>query len=201
MLTRRKLIQAGAAAGALGAAGPVFATALPYQPRIAPDLLSRARAALSQKRQYLRDTDVMAIADYSQASRDPRFYLVHTASGMVTSYHVAHGRGSDPQHSGYLNYFSNEPGSEASSAGAYVTGDVYYGKYGRSLRLKGLDYSNSNAEWRAIVVHAARYAEPEMLDQFGKLGRSEGCFALSQLSLQYVLQQLGPGRLLYSDKV
>lgn len=201
MLTRRNLIQAGAAAGALAASGPVFATALPFQPRIAPDLLARARLALEAKRPFLRDTDVMAIADYSQPSRDPRFYLVQTASGMVTRYHVAHGRGSDPQHSGYLNYFSNEPGSEASSAGAYVTGDVYYGKYGRSLRLKGLDHSNSNAEWRAIVVHAARYAEPEMVDQFGKLGRSEGCFALSQLSLQYVLQQLGPGRLLYSDKV
>ena len=36
---------------------------------------------------------------------------------------------------------------------------------------------------------------------FGKLGRSEGCFALSQISLQYVLQKLGPGRMLYADKV
>ncbi|HWH22235.1 MAG TPA: murein L,D-transpeptidase catalytic domain family protein [Allosphingosinicella sp.] len=201
MLTRRNLLKSGAAAGLVSAAPPVFASVVPPQPRINPGLLARARAALEQKRSVLRHTDVIGIADYSQASRDPRFYLVHTASGMVTSYHVAHGRGSDPYHSGYLNYFSNEPGSEASSAGAYMTGDVYYGKYGRSLRLKGLDWSNSNAEQRAIVVHAARYAEQDVIDQFGKLGRSEGCFALSQLSLQYVLQQLGPGRLLYSDKV
>ena len=201
MLTRRNLIQAGAAAGLMTAARPVFATAIPLQPHINPGLLARARAALQQKRPSLRDTDVMAIADYSQPSREPRFYLVQTASGIITSYHVAHGRGSDPQHSGYLNYFSNTPGSEASSSGAYVTGDVYYGKYGRSLRLRGLDYTNNNAEGRAIVVHAAQYAEPGMIDQFGKLGRSEGCFTLSQLSLQYVLQQLGPGRLLYSDKV
>lgn len=201
MLTRRNLIQTGASAGLMSAARPVFAAVAPVQPYINPGLMARARAALQAKRPFLRDTSVMAIADYSQPSRDPRFYLVQTASGMVTSYHVAHGRGSDPYHSGYLNYFSNEHGSEASSAGAYVTGDVYYGKYGRSLRLRGLDYSNSNAEERAIVVHAARYAEEDMIGQFGKLGRSEGCFALSQLSLQYVLQQLGPGRLLYSDKV
>lgn len=201
MLTRRNLIQTGAAAGLLTATRPVFATALPPQPRINAGLLARARAALQQKRPSLRDTDVMAIADYSQPSREARFYLVNTASGMVTSYHVSHGRGSDPAHSGYLNYFSNMPGSEASSSGAYVTGDIYYGKYGRSLRLRGLDYTNNNAEARAIVVHAAQYAEPQMIDQYGKLGRSEGCFALSQLSLQYVLQQLGPGRLLYSDKV
>jgi hypothetical protein len=201
MLTRRNVLQTGAAAGLVSAAGPVFATVAPFQPRINPGLLARAKAALEAKRPLLQYTDVIGIADYSQPSRAQRFYLLYTASGMVTSYQVAHGRGSDPYHSGYLNYFSNAPGSEASSAGAYVTGDVYYGKYGRSLRLKGLDYSNSNAEERSIVVHTASYAEPEIVERFGKLGRSEGCFTLSRLSLQYVLQQLGPGRLLYSDKV
>lgn len=201
MLTRRNLIQTGAAAGLLTAARPVFATVAPPRPYINPGLLARARAALDAKSRQVRDTDIMAIADYSQPSANPRFYLVHTASGMITAYQVAHGRGSDPYHSGYLNYFSNDPGSLASSAGAYVTGDVYYGKYGRSLRLRGLDHSNSNAELRSIVVHSATYAEPDIVSRFGKLGRSEGCFTLSQLSLQYVLQQLGPGRMLYSDKV
>ncbi|HWH16910.1 MAG TPA: murein L,D-transpeptidase catalytic domain family protein [Allosphingosinicella sp.] len=201
MLTRRNLLQTGAAAGLLSAAGPVFATVAPRQPYINPGLLERARAALEAKRPFLRDTDVMAITDFSQPSANPRFFLLNIASGMITEYQVAHGRGSDPAHSGWLEYFSNAPGSEASSRGSYVTGDVYYGKYGRSLRLKGLDYSNNNAEYRNIVVHSARYAEPEVAQQFGKLGRSEGCFALSQLSLQYVLQQLGPGRLLYADKV
>jgi hypothetical protein len=61
---------------------------------------------------------VIAIADFARPSREERFYLVRTDSGMVTSYHVAHGRGSDPAHSGYLDRFSNEPGSAASSAGA-----------------------------------------------------------------------------------
>ncbi|HEY0625983.1 MAG TPA: murein L,D-transpeptidase catalytic domain family protein [Allosphingosinicella sp.] len=201
MLTRRNLLQTGAAAGLVTAASPVFATVAPPQPRINPGLLARAKAAMESKRRFLLDTNVIAVADYSQPSASERFYLVNLAGGMVTTYQVSHGRGSDPYHTGYLNYFSNEPGSEASSAGSYITGDVYYGKYGRSLRLKGLDWSNSNAEARAIVVHSAAYAEPRVVEQFGKLGRSEGCFALSQLSLQYVLQQLGPGRLLYSDKV
>lgn len=201
MLTRRNLLQTGAAAGLLTATRPVFATVAPTRPYINPTLLQRARAAMEMKRPWLRHTDVIGITDYARPSREPRFFLLYTASGMVTEYQVTHGRGSDPQHSGYLNYFSNVPGSEASSRGSYVTGDVYYGKYGRSLRLQGLDPTNSNAEDRAIVVHSARYAEPDMVDQYGKLGRSEGCFALSQLSLQYVLQQLGPGRLLYADKV
>lgn len=200
MLTRRNLIRTGAAAGLLTAARPVFATVAPLRPYIDPRVRDRALAALEAKRPHLQYTDVIGISDFTRASRDQRFYLLYPASGMVTAYQVTHGRGSDPYHSGYLNYFSNVHGSEATSKGAYVTGDVYYGKYGRSLRLKGLDYSNSNAESRAIVVHAATYAEPEIVRQYGKLGRSEGCFALSQLSLQYVLQQLGPGRLLYADK-
>ena len=206
IVTRREIIGGAAAGLALGAArpalaAPVFAMPKPVRPEINPGLLARARAALDSKAAFIKHRDVIGISDFSKASRDPRFYLVHVGSGMITEYHVAHGRGSDPAHTGWLERFSNEVGSEASSAGAYVTGDIYYGKYGRSLRLTGLDYSNSNALERAIVIHGAWYADPKVIEQHGKLGRSEGCFALSDLSLQYVLHRLGPGRLLYADKV
>src|SRR3546814_7753814 len=83
-------------------------------------------------------------------------------SGRMTAHHVAHGRGSDPTHCGWLQNFSNEYESLATSRGAYVTGDFYNGKYGYSLRLSGLDPTNSNALGRAIVVHSAWYAEPEI---------------------------------------
>jgi hypothetical protein len=200
MLTRRHLIQGGAAAAVLGAAGPVLAAGRGGA-RINPGLMDRALAALDEKRRFLRSTDVIGIADFARPSREERLYLVETDSGRVTSHHVAHGRGSDPAHTGYVDRFSNRPGSAASSAGAYVTGEFYQGKYGRSLRLKGLDDSNSNAEARGIVVHAAPYAEAEVIERIGKMGRSEGCFALSELSLFLVLRQLGPGRLLYCDRI
>jgi hypothetical protein len=200
MLSRRNLIQAGAAAALVGLPRPVFA-APRSRVAINPDLMDRALAAMDRNRRFLRSTDVIAIADYARPSREERFYLLHTDSGILTSYQVSHGRGSDPRHSGFLDRFSNVHGSAASSHGAYVTGDLYQGKYGRSLRLKGLDDSNSNAQARGIVMHSAPYAEPEFAEQLGKLGRSEGCFALSELSLFLVLKRLGPGRLLYSDKV
>jgi hypothetical protein len=146
-------------------------------------------------------TDVVGIADFSRPSHDHRFYLLDTASGRVSNHLVAHGRGSDPDHSGYVERFSNAFGSEASSQGGYRTGDFYQGKYGRSLRLSGLDWSNSNAEARAIVVHSAWYAEADQIAAHGKLGRSEGCFALPYNSLQQVLARLGPGRFLYADKL
>jgi len=183
-------------------AAPVYAAPrVSAAPVIDPRLLARARASFDRNRSMLRHTDVVAITDFSKASRDPRFYLLNTASGRVTEHLVAHGRGSDPDHSGWVERFSNAPGSYASSAGAYLTGDFYDGKYAHSLRLIGLEERNNNALARAIVVHGAWYAEPHVAAQYGKLGRSEGCFALSANGLREVSNRLGPGRFLYADKL
>ena len=168
---------------------------------IDPRLLARARAAFDRFRPLVARPDLVAITDFNKASREPRFYLFDTNSGRVSQHLVAHGRGSDPGHSGWVERFSNAVGSNASSAGAYLTGTFYEGKYGRSMRLQGLEARNSNAGPRAIVVHSAWYAEPHVAAEHGKLGRSEGCFALSQSSLREVLARLGQGRFLYADKV
>lgn len=50
--------------------------------------------------------------------------------------------------------FSNVSGGECTSLGIYRVGRQYYGKYGRSYKLHGLQASNSNAYRRAIVLHA-----------------------------------------------
>jgi len=201
-LTRRTLLTAAAAAGATALVpGRVFAAALPAQPFINPQLKARALASLDAHRASLQKTDVIGIADFSKASREPRFYIVDLRSGFVTEHFVAHGRGSDPAHSGWLEMFSNDLGSEATSEGAYLTGDAYTGKYGYSLRLSGLDVSNSNALARQIVVHSAWYAEPRMVEAFGKLGRSEGCFALPGISHAEAMTRLGSGRFLYAEKL
>jgi hypothetical protein len=201
-VTRRQFLGAAAAAGAgLALPARAFAQVAPPQPSINPRLKERALAALEAKRSVLRNTDVIGIADFSRLSRDPRFYIVDLRSGFVTEHHVAHGKGSDPANYGFLQYFSNEMGSEATSQGAYLTGNAYQGKYGYSLRLDGLDPSNSNALARQIVVHTAWYAEPRMIQSFGKLGRSEGCFALPGVSHAEAMVRLGSGRLLYAEKV
>lgn len=164
-------------------------------------LLARALASFTRHRQVVRHADVIAIADYSRPSRDRRFHLVDLASGATTSLLVAHGRGSDPGHSGWLQQFSNSDGSLASSAGAFVTGEDYDGKHGRSKRLIGLDASNCNALERAIVIHTAPYVSEAMIRDLGKLGRSQGCFTVTAGDLPQVLTRLGSGRFLYSDKV
>ena len=162
-------------------------------------LFARAKAALDAHKIYARDT--IGIVDFSKPSSDPRFFLVDLMSGHVDSHLVAHGRGSDPDHSGFLEQFSNDFGSHASSSGTYTTADYYEGKYGLSMKVRGLDWSNYNAEPRAIVIHNAWYAEPDMIAQHGKLGRSEGCFAFSRKSQFEVMNKLAGGRMIYADKL
>jgi L,D-transpeptidase catalytic domain len=212
LLSRRQIVQAGAVSGALALMPSVaFAQAgdpLPAAPRVQldpmvdPRLVARARASFDRHRAELAHVDTVAVVDFTKASSDPRFFIIDTTSGRVTRHLVAHGRGSDPEHTGFVQRFSNEIRSEATSNGAYVMGDYYPGHYGRSMRVRGLDYTNSNAEARAIVVHSAWYAEPGVLaSNGGLLGRSEGCFALPYASLQEVLERVGPGRFLYAERM
>lgn len=163
--------------------------------------MRRALGALDRHRSRLTAFDRIGIVDFDTASRYPRFHIVDLMSGARETLLVAHGRGSDPDHKGWLEHFSNIPGSEASSSGAYLTADDYVGHHGASRRLIGLDPENSNAERRGIVIHAANYVSTEFAQMHGKLGRSEGCFAFAQTDLDIVLRNLGPGRLIFADKL
>ena len=222
-LNRREMLRLGA----MGAAGAVLSSSaasqvlpsvltgsprpapMPFQPArplvpaapagIDPTLFARAKAALDTHKVWPRDA--IGIVDFSQPSADPRFFVVDLMSGNVESHRVAHGRGSDPDHSGFVERFSNDFGSYATSNGAYLTGDYYNGKYGLSMKVRGLDWSNYNAEPRAIVIHNAWYAEDDMIPLHGKLGRSEGCFAMSRKSQYDVMRRLAGGRMIYAEKL
>lgn len=200
-ISRRKLI-AGAGALAIGAAPMtrVMAAAVPGD-SLPWGLRDRALDAFERHRARFAAHDVIALVDYAAPSRRPRFHILDLDSGRVDSLLVAHGRGSDRSHSGWLQRFSNEPGSAASSAGAYMTSEAYDGSNGPSRRLIGLDPRNSNAEARAIVIHPAWYVSETMVRSHGKLGRSEGCFAFAESDIAMVLERLGPGRMIYADKV
>lgn len=186
---------------ALAASGISLIPAPLLSQKTESELLGIARRELGRvgHRIWLRDT--VGIADFSRPSTEPRFFLVDMMQGKIKSFLVSHGRGSDPEHDGWLKSFSNVPESNATSRGAYITHTWYDGRHGTSMRLSGLDEDNNNAESRAIVVHGAAYANPDMIEKFGKLGRSEGCFALPVDNLMEVLARLGPGRLLFSDRV
>jgi hypothetical protein len=196
-LSRRGLLGSLAAGAAALSVPARAAMPTPLDSR----MMARAIASFGKHRAKVQKADIIAIADYSRASRERRFHLVDMVSGTTTSMLVAHGRGSDPAHSGWLQQFSNSDGSYASCAGAFVTANEYVGKHGRSMRLIGLDPTNNNALDRAIVIHTAPYVSEAMARDMGKVGRSQGCFTVTDADLQQVLTRLGGGRFLYSDKV
>lgn len=199
LISRRGLIGSVAALAVTGTARAPAALGTLAAPKES-DIVRAARRALATHGDAAAQRDVVGVADFSPASRDPRFHLVDMANGRVSSFLVAHGRGSDPDHCGWLERFSNDPGSSATSSGVYLTAGEYQGKHGRSMRLEGLDPTNDNAEPRAVVVHGAWYVSPQMVAEHGKLGRSEGCFAFSEADLPRVLERLGPGRLITAGK-
>lgn len=209
-VSRRAMISTGLLlAGTIGLAPRTLAAPLdsgPFDsaptPRgIRPALFRRAMAALHQHGGTIAQQDRIAIADFAAPSARPRFHLVNLADGTAVTLLVAHGSGSDPDHTGWLKRFSNEDGSNASSEGAFVTANYYLGKHGQSQRLNGLDSTNSNAFARALVIHGAWYANPDMLEKHGQLGRSQGCFAVGEADLAQVFARLGEGRMVYATNV
>jgi hypothetical protein len=202
VVSRRFFVNLALASLASGYAGATLALGRTesVDGQVDPGLLQRALDALEQHHDSISHRDFIGVADFSLPSRAPRFHLVNLADGTVRSHLVAHGRGSDPAHTGWLERFSNEARSNATSAGAYrTTGSLYLGAHGRSVRLEGLDPTNSNALSRAIVVHGAWYVNEGMIGHSGMLGRSQGCFAVAESSVPEIMARLGSGRLIYAD--
>jgi hypothetical protein len=207
-LPRRRLLQASfASVGLAAVTPPALAHAFVPRPSIVPGntadlaIAVAARAGLERAGAQVIHRDVVGVADFREPSRVPRLHLIDMVSGRTHTLLVAHGRGSDPEKTGWVSRFSNAPGSEATCEGAFLTADYYLGQHGPSMRLIGLDATNSNAEERKIVVHAAWYVGPQMIQTHGMLGRSEGCFAVNAFDLPRVLERLGPGRLLVAGMV
>ncbi len=136
----------------------------------------------------------VGIVDFASHSSKARFFILDLQTGSARAIHVAHGRGSDPDGDGYATKFSNTANSKASSLGFYVTGALYTGNHGKSMRLHGLSSSNSNVLSRAVVVHESAYVREANVTQ----GRSFGCLAVAQSEIRGVLASLNGGALIYA---
>lgn len=141
---------------------------------------------------------ILAIADFSQSSRNKRLYVIDFQNRKVLlNTYVAHGRNSGQE---YASKFSNVNSSYQSSLGFYRGLGTYQGKHGLSLRLQGLEKNiNDQAFDRAIVMHGADYVSEDFIRQTGRLGRSLGCPAVSQAEHQQLIKLLrdGAGLFLY----
>lgn len=155
--------------------------------------LESALLFFEANRVRIPNKNYITVIDFSKHSGKKRFFLVNLVNGAVEALHAAHGKGSDSNHDGYAEKFSNVDGSLASSLGFYLTAEKYNGSNGLSMRLDGLSKTNSNARSRAIVVHGASYVNPNS----SKMGRSWGCPALPTNVNQRVIEQIRNGSLMF----
>jgi hypothetical protein len=142
---------------------------------LVPDnLLRRALVYFDENRASFTNRNYLTIVDFLKRSNRVRLFIVNLKSGSVWPLRTTHGAGGDLDDDGYVETFSNAVNSKKSSLGFYRVGEVYRGKYGRSIRLDGLSTWNSNVRRRAIVIHGSNYVHEANVIQ----GRSAGCFAL-----------------------
>jgi len=121
------------------------------------------------------NTEVCFLVDMSIPSGKKRFFVYNMKKDSVESSSlVSHGAGSYKQGCDDNLIFSNTPNSLMTSLGRYKIGVSYYGEWGLSYKLYGLDSTNSNAFSRAIVLHSDSYV-PEKETFPRHIYESSGC--------------------------
>lgn len=145
----------------------------------------------------LKRTDTMTIIDYSLSANTKRLWVLDLRNLKVL-YHelVAHGKNSGNV---YASSFSNTSNSYKTSLGFFITGDIYKGKHEVSLRLFGMERKfNGNAFDRGIVIHGADYVSESFIAGNQRLGRSQGCPAVSQNVVNGLVSAIGNGTCLFA---
>lgn len=155
--------------------------------------------------------DTISVVDFRIPANRPRWFMIDLASGDVTAFRVAHGRNSDaagpmtpmPGRLATLDgavRASNLLDSNESAVGAYVAANQYEdGFQPSSVRLHGLDATNSCAYWRALVMHQARYMTPDTGN--GAVGTSDGCLAVEVDRRAAVADWIRGGGFIYAGPV
>lgn len=131
------------------------------------------------KEKGLIQNNLLTLIDFSLSSNTKRLWVIDMNTNTIL-YHslVAHGKNSGEE---FATKFSNKSESFQSSLGFYITGEVYQGKHGKSLRLDGIERGiNDKARDRAVVMHGADYVSEQFIKQNKRLGRSLGCPALPE---------------------
>jgi len=168
-------------------------------PGLRPDVLKLAADAAScaEDRGLVKRRDLLTVIDYSLPSSQPRLFVFDMAAHKLLFRElVAHGKNSGDD---LANFFSNDPGSEATSLGLFVTEDTYIGHNGYSLRLNGLEQGfNDMAAARAIVMHGAAYVSGEAIKVLGRLGRSWGCPAVRSEIADKIIDTIRGGSAIFA---
>lgn len=145
-------------------------------------------------------TDKFIVIDFRKPAYEKRLYLIDWKTGLVEAYHVSHGRGSAVSDRSYkAKRFADIPGSGTSSVGAFIGGQEYESpKWGRAIRVRGLDATNQRALSRTIVFHSNENFFDKDRNVFGW---SCGCFMMDSSDLPRIIQFLQDGGFVYAGPI
>jgi hypothetical protein len=147
------------------------------------EALQAGLAARRKHRASIRSAKNWTLIDYSLAFTAVRLWVLdgQDLSRVVQASRVSHAWNSGLLHA---TEFSNREGSHLSSAGSYVTASrPYDGRFGHSLRVRGLDRGeNDNAWQRAIIFH------PDL-----GMTHSLGCFMLPDVQAREIVDAIAGG--------
>ncbi len=157
------------------------------------DLLEEAVLYFETNKAKFSNQSYIVVIDFKPRSDKQRFFMINLITGEVEKFRTTHGHGSDKDRNGYAEKFTNIVNSGASSLGFIRTGEVYWGKFKRSVRLDGLSSTNSRIRERAIVLHGWDNAHERPVIQ----GLSWGCPALDWKVKDAVIDKVKEGSLMY----
>ena len=145
-------------------------------------------------RDRIRNGRYVSVIDFTKHSGSARLFVIDVAQHKVDAIHVAHAKNSDPNDDGLATAFGNVPNSKKSSLGSYLVAEKYYGKYGASMKLDGLEATNNMVRARAIVMHPSNYVSASR----SKQGRSWGCPAVPFAWITKLIDRLRDGSFLFA---
>ena len=134
------------------------------------------------------DKKLVIIVDFSRPMEQDRLFIVDIdKSEIILSSKVCHGIGSGE--TSVPTKFSNIEESKMSSKGVMITKETYLGYFGYSMKIEGLQSTNSNVRKRSIIFHSSLKLSTPW---------SWGCFSTPEENNKKIINMTKNGTLIFS---
>lgn len=151
----------------------LFLANIPQSPD--KDILIEMKTKMKEYEKQIENKEYCILVDYSVPIFYKRLWVIDMENdSIMINCHVSHALKTGVF---MATDFSNEEGSKKSPHGSFITGKTYYGKFGYSMKLHGLEKGiNDNSFKRYITFHPIKNSI-----------WSEGCFMTSKECAQKVI--------------
>ena len=157
----------------------------------ATEMEIRIKKYVSKYKKRFKNHSHFSFVDYRIPIHKERFFVYDLKEEkIIFSTFVGHAYKSGEY---FPDDTSNTPDTKKTSIGLFRVGKQYYGNFGKSKRLHGLEKTNSNGYRRAIVAHSMSGIMPSDL-------YSWGCFTFFEGDLEVVFNFMKKGSYLLAVK-